>query len=79
MRERRGGSEYAPATALGLNMHNYWVGLVADTWRAGDKSNEWLLREAAAGEIFAAGHAEHGNDIPVLLSVDEGRKSRRRL
>lgn len=67
-RETRLLAQYAPATALGLNMHNYWVGLVADNWRAGDKSNEWLLREAAAGEVFAAGHAEHGNDIPVLLS-----------
>jgi alkylation response protein AidB-like acyl-CoA dehydrogenase len=73
-RETRRLAEYAPATALGLNMHNYWVGLVADTWRAGDKSNEWLLREAAAGEIFAAGHAEHGNDIPVLLSSTKAEK-----
>jgi alkylation response protein AidB-like acyl-CoA dehydrogenase len=73
-RETRRLAEYAPATALGLNMHNYWVGLVADTWRAGDKSNEWLLREAAAGEVFAAGHAEHGNDIPVLLSSTKAEK-----
>ena len=73
-RETRRLAEYAPATALGVNMHNYWVGLVADTWRAGDKSNEWLLREAAAGEIFAAGHAEHGNDIPVLLSSTKAEK-----
>ena len=73
-RETRRLAEYAPATALGLNMHNYWIGLVADTWRAGDKSNEWLLREAAAGEIFAAGHAEHGNDIPVLLSSTKAEK-----
>ena len=72
--ETRRLAEYAPATALGLNMHNYWVGLVADTWRAGDKSNEWLLREAAAGEVFAAGHAEHGNDIPVLLSSTKAVK-----
>src|SRR5262249_57041517 len=50
------------------------VGLVADNWRAGDKSNEWLLREAAAGEIFAAGHAEHGNDIPVMLSSTKAEK-----
>ena len=35
----------------------------------GDASLEWILREAAAGEIFAAGHAESGNDIPVLLST----------
>ena len=73
-RETRRLAEYAPATALGLNMHNYWVGLVADNWRAGDKSNEWLLREAAAGEIFAAGHAEHGNDIPVMLSSTKAEK-----
>jgi len=24
---------------------------------------------AAAGEVFAAGHAESGNDLPVLLST----------
>ncbi|PYQ79399.1 MAG: acyl-CoA dehydrogenase, partial [Acidobacteria bacterium] len=32
-RETRRLAQYAPATALCLNMHNYWVGLVADTWR----------------------------------------------
>lgn len=60
---------YAPATALAMNMHHYWVGLAADLWRAGDKSCEWILKEAAAGEVFAAGHAETGNDLPVLLST----------
>lgn len=60
---------YAPATALAMNMHHYWVGLAADLWRGGDKSCEWILKEAAAGEVFAAGHAETGNDIPVLLST----------
>lgn len=65
---------HAPATALGLNMHQYWVGLVADTWRAGDRSNEWLLREAARGEVFAAGHAEAGNDVPLLHSTTEARR-----
>lgn len=60
---------YAPATALAVNMHNYWVGVAADLWRAGDKSCEWLLKEAVAGEVFAAGHAETGNDIPLLLST----------
>jgi len=73
-RETRRLAQYAPATALCLNMHNYWVGLVADTWRAGDKSNEWLLREAAAGEVFAAGHAEHGNDVPVMLSSTKAER-----
>lgn len=60
---------HAPATALGINMHVYWLGLVADLWRAGDKSLEWVLKEAMAGEIFNAGHSERGNDLPALLST----------
>jgi alkylation response protein AidB-like acyl-CoA dehydrogenase len=68
-RETRRLAQYAPATALALNMHNYWVGDAADAWRGGDTSLEWILREAAEGEVFAAGHAEHGNDIPGLLST----------
>jgi alkylation response protein AidB-like acyl-CoA dehydrogenase len=58
----------APATALAVNMHIYWTGVAADLRRMGDPSLEWLLKEAAAGEIFAAGHGEAGNDLPVLLS-----------
>jgi alkylation response protein AidB-like acyl-CoA dehydrogenase len=72
--ETRRLAMYAPATALCINMHNYWVGLTADLWRSGDKSLEWLLREAAAGEVFAAGHAETGNDIPVMLSTTKAEK-----
>jgi alkylation response protein AidB-like acyl-CoA dehydrogenase len=37
--------------------------------RFGDNSLEWILREAADGEIFAAGHGETGNDLPALLST----------
>jgi alkylation response protein AidB-like acyl-CoA dehydrogenase len=66
--QRRLGYHAAP-TALALNMHLYWTGLAADLWHRGDRSLEWLLREAANGGIFAAGHAESGNDIPVLLST----------
>jgi alkylation response protein AidB-like acyl-CoA dehydrogenase len=68
-REQRRLAYYAPATALAVNMHLYWVGVAADLWRRGDKSLEWILRDAAAGEIFAAGHAESGNDVPVLFST----------
>ena len=68
-REQRRLAYHAPATALAVNMHLYWLGVAADLWRRGDASLEWILREAAAGEIFAAGHAESGNDIPVLLST----------
>jgi alkylation response protein AidB-like acyl-CoA dehydrogenase len=73
-REQRRLAYYAPATALAVNMHLYWLGNVADLWRSGDRSLEWLLREAAAGEIFAAGHAESGNDIPVLLSTTKAER-----
>jgi len=67
-REQRRLAYHAPATALALNMHLYWTGVAADLWKRGDTSLEWILREAAAGEVFAAGHAESGNDIPLLLS-----------
>ena len=73
-RETRKLAMFAPATALALNMHNYWVGDAADMWRSGDKSCQWILEDAAAGEVFAAGHAEHGNDIPGLLSTTKAEK-----
>src|SRR2546423_13817047 len=73
-RETRRLAQYAPATALCINMHNYWVGTAADLARSGDKSYEWILKDAAAGEVFAAGHAEHGNDIPGLLSATKAER-----
>ncbi len=73
-REQRRLAYHAPATALGVNMHVYWVGVAADLWRRGDTSLEWMLRDAAAGEIFAAGHAESGNDVPVLLSTTKAER-----
>ena len=74
-REQRRLAYYAPATALAVNMHLYWAGIAADLWRSGDNSLEWLLREAAAGEIFAAGHAESGNDVPVLFSSSKAERA----
>lgn len=68
-REQRRLAYRAPATALATNMHLYWTGVAADMRRMGDKSLEWLLSEAAAGEIFAAGHGEAGNDLPLFLST----------
>jgi alkylation response protein AidB-like acyl-CoA dehydrogenase len=73
-RETRRLAGYAPATALCINMHNYWVGDAADLWRAGDKSCEWILRDAAAGEVFAAGHAESGNETSILMSITKAEK-----
>jgi alkylation response protein AidB-like acyl-CoA dehydrogenase len=50
-------------------MHSYWVGIATELERAGDSSLRWIFDAALAGEVFAAGHAETGNDIPVLMST----------
>src|ERR1700726_3051204 len=42
-REQRRLAYHAPATALGINMHLYWVGVAADLYRRGDKSLQWML------------------------------------
>jgi alkylation response protein AidB-like acyl-CoA dehydrogenase len=59
---------HAPATALAVNMHLYWVGVAADLRRMGAPGGDFVLRQAADGHILAAGHGEAGNDLPVLLS-----------
>jgi alkylation response protein AidB-like acyl-CoA dehydrogenase len=64
----------APATAVAVNMHHYFVGLCADMHRAGDPSGDWVLQKAAEGHIFAAGHGESGNDMPVLLSSSKAER-----
>jgi alkylation response protein AidB-like acyl-CoA dehydrogenase len=68
-RQQRSLAAHAPATALATTMHFYWVGLARELERFGDDSCTWILQEAAAGKIFAAGHAERGNDVPVLMST----------
>src|SRR3954471_13995079 len=73
-RQQRRLGYYAAPTALAINMHIYWTGIAADLWRAGDTSQRWLLEAAAAGEVFAAGHAESGNDIPLLLSTTKAER-----
>jgi alkylation response protein AidB-like acyl-CoA dehydrogenase len=59
---------HAPATALAVNMHIYWVGMAADLQRMGAPGGDWILRAAADGQVLAAGHGEAGNDLPLLLS-----------
>ncbi|MGD9701441.1 MAG: acyl-CoA dehydrogenase family protein [Acidimicrobiia bacterium] len=67
-------ARHAPATALGMTMHHYWVGIAVELERAGDDSCSWILHEAAAGTVFAAGHAEAGNDAPVVLSTTSAER-----
>ena len=72
--EQRRLAMYAPATALAINMHLYWCGVAGDLLSSGDDSLEWMLKEAAAGKIFAAGHAEGGNDLPLIYSSAKAEK-----
>jgi len=72
--EARRLAAHAPATALCVNMHHYWVGTAADSWRAGDKSVGFILEDAGKGEVFAAGHAEPGNETSIVFSATKAEK-----
>jgi alkylation response protein AidB-like acyl-CoA dehydrogenase len=60
---------HAPATAIAVNMHLYFTGLAADLRRFGDERCAWILEEAAAGHVFAAGHGEAGNEMGLFGSA----------
>ena len=64
----------APATAVGVNMHLYFTGTAADVHRSGDPSCDWILERAAAGDVFAAGHGEAGNDVPLFYSSSRAER-----
>lgn len=58
----------APATALAVNMHLVWTGVAQVLSARGDDSLEYVLQEAAGGEIFAFGNSEAGNDAVLFDS-----------
>lgn len=62
-RDQRLLAAHAPATALAVNMHLVWVGVARVLADRGDHSLDWVLDEAAAGELFAFGNSEQGNDL----------------
>ena len=61
-RDQRLLAAHAPATALGINMHLVVVHIARVLHERGDASLDWILDEAAAGELFAFGNSEAGND-----------------
>jgi alkylation response protein AidB-like acyl-CoA dehydrogenase len=61
----------APATALAINMHLVWTGVAHVLGARGDNSLDFVLREAAQGEIFAFGNSEAGNDSVLFDSRTE--------
>ncbi len=58
----------APATALAVNMHLVWTGVARLLMERGDDSLRWVLQEAVAGEVFAFGISEAGNDSVLFDS-----------
>ncbi|WP_299169515.1 acyl-CoA dehydrogenase family protein [uncultured Arthrobacter sp.] len=58
----------APATALAVNMHLVWTAVARLVERLGDDSLGFILDEAAAGEVFAFGLSEPGNDAVLFDS-----------
>jgi len=61
-RDQRLLAAHAPATALGIGMHLVVVGIARVLHERGDGSLDWILDDAAAGELFAFGNSEAGND-----------------
>jgi alkylation response protein AidB-like acyl-CoA dehydrogenase len=61
-RNQRLLARYAPATALAVNMHHVVVGVARVVSDRGDASLDWILDDAHAGELFAFGNSEAGND-----------------
>ena len=58
----------APATALGINMHLLCVGVARALHERGDDSLDYVFAQALAGEIFAFGISEPGNDFVLADS-----------
>ncbi len=58
----------APATALAINMHLVWTGVAHLLHQRGDDSLHYVLAEAVAGEVFAFGNSEAGNDSVLFDS-----------
>lgn len=59
----------APATALAVNMHLVWTGVAKIMRDRGIGDLDFVLTDAAGGEIFAFGISEAGNDL-VLFGSD---------
>ena len=68
-RDQRLLAAHAPATALGINLNLVWVGVARVLAEGGDASLVWVLPVAAAGELFAFGNSEPGNDLVLWDSL----------
>ncbi len=69
VREQMRLAAAAPATALAVNMHLVWTAVAKTLHDRGDGSLDFVLREAAAGEVFGFGVSEAGNDLVLFGST----------
>lgn len=73
-------ASFAPATALGVNMHLVWMQVARFLHdRRSDSEHgvlDWAMRESVAGEIFAFGISEAGNDAVLLDAFSEATAHR---
>ncbi|WP_210506063.1 acyl-CoA dehydrogenase family protein [Naasia sp. SYSU D00057] len=70
-REQQRLAAAAPATALAVNMHLVWTGVAKVVHDRGLDFLDFLLEEAAAGEVFGFGISEAGNDLVLFGSRTE--------
>jgi len=59
---------YSPATALAVNMHQVWSAVASIFTTHGNHDLEFILKDAAANEIYAFGISEAGNDAVLFDS-----------
>lgn len=52
----------SPATALGINMHLVCTGAIRAMYERGERGLDYVFEEVMAGELFAFGISEAGND-----------------
>lgn len=67
-RAQRQLAQAAPATALGINMHHVILAMAYTLRMRGDQRLNWVFEETMAGEIFAFGISEAGNDAVLFDS-----------
>lgn len=59
----------SPAAALAVNMHLLWGAVAKIMYDRGDERLNWVFTDMVAGEIFAFGISEAGNDSVLLDST----------
>lgn len=70
-RSQRLLATHSPATALAVNMHLLWGAVARYLADRGDHRLDWVFDDMLAGEIFAFGISEAGNDSILLDSFTE--------